>query len=55
MVYKLQKALYGLKQAPRAWYDTLAKYLLESDFKKGDVDKTLFTLANETTFSSSIC
>ena len=44
LVYKLQKALYGLKQAPRAWYDTLAKYLLENDFKKGEVDKTLFTL-----------
>ena len=34
MVYKLQKDLYGLKQALRAWYDTLAKYLLESGFKK---------------------
>ena len=47
MVYKLQKALYGLKQAPRAWYDTLARYLLESGFKKGDVDKTLFTLNHD--------
>ena len=47
MVYKLQKALYGLKQAPRAWYDTLAKYLLESGFKKGEVDKTLFTLNHD--------
>jgi hypothetical protein len=41
-VYKLDKALYGLKQAPRAWYDTLSKFLLESMFKRGNVDKTLF-------------
>ena len=47
MVYKLQKALYGLKQAPRAWYDTLAKYMLGSGFKKGEVDKTLFTLNHD--------
>src|SRR6187397_2155191 len=47
MVYMLQKALYGLKHAPRAWYDTLAKYLLENGFMKGDVDKTLFTLNHE--------
>ena len=46
-VYKLEKALYGLKQAPRAWYDTLAKFLLENGFKKGEVDKTLFTLNND--------
>ena len=51
MVYKLQKALYGLKQAPRAWYDTLAKYLLESGFKKGEVDKTLFTLNHDGNYS----
>nr|GEV45205.1 hypothetical protein [Tanacetum cinerariifolium] len=30
-VYKVVKALYGLHQAPRAWYETLAKYLLEND------------------------
>lgn len=47
LVYKLQKSLYGLKQAPRAWYDTLAKYLLNSGFKKGEVDKTLFTLNHD--------
>ncbi|GJW39119.1 putative ribonuclease H-like domain-containing protein [Tanacetum coccineum] len=28
-VYKVVKALYGLHQALRAWYETLAKYLLE--------------------------
>lgn len=42
-VFRLNKALYGLKQAPRAWYDTLAKFLLDHDFKIGAVDKTLFT------------
>jgi hypothetical protein len=41
-VYRLDKALYGLKQAPRAWYDTLSKFLLDSHFKRGNVDKTLF-------------
>ena len=32
-VYRLDKAHYGLKQAPRAWFETLAQFLLESDFK----------------------
>ena len=41
-VYRLDKALYGLHQAPRAWYDTLSTYLLENDFKRGTIDKTLF-------------
>ncbi|KAJ9564618.1 hypothetical protein OSB04_000584 [Centaurea solstitialis] len=41
-VYVLDKALYGLKQAPRAWYETLTIYLLESGYKKGTVDPTLF-------------
>ncbi|KAJ9538694.1 hypothetical protein OSB04_031427 [Centaurea solstitialis] len=41
-VYKLNKALYGLHQAPRAWYDTLSTYLLENDFTRGVIDKTLF-------------
>ena len=40
-VYKLQKALYGLKQGPRAWYERLSKFLLEHDFKRGLIDKTL--------------
>ena len=43
-VYRLDKALYGLKQAPRAWYETLAQFLLESGFKRGAIDKTLFYL-----------
>ena len=41
-VFKLNKALYGLKQAPKAWYDRLIKFLLENNFSRGNVDKTLF-------------
>nr|GEV44832.1 hypothetical protein [Tanacetum cinerariifolium] len=41
-VYKVEKALYGLHQAPRAWYETLAKYLLDNGFRRGKIDQTLF-------------
>ena len=41
-VYFLEKALYGLKQAPRAWYDCLSDFLLNSNYKHGTIDKTLF-------------
>ncbi|GJY45186.1 putative ribonuclease H-like domain-containing protein [Tanacetum coccineum] len=41
-VYKVVKALYGLHQAPRAWYETLAKYLLDNGFHRGRIDQTLF-------------
>ncbi|GJU61500.1 putative ribonuclease H-like domain-containing protein [Tanacetum coccineum] len=41
-VYKVVKALYGLHQAPRAWYATLSTFLLESGYKRGTIDKTLF-------------
>ena len=41
-IYKLDKALYGLKQAPRSWYERLSKFLLQNDFKRGRIDKTLF-------------
>nr|GEV88449.1 hypothetical protein [Tanacetum cinerariifolium] len=41
-VYKMVKALYGLHQAPRAWYETLANYLLQNGFHKGQIDQTLF-------------
>nr|GEW16713.1 hypothetical protein [Tanacetum cinerariifolium] len=41
-VYKVEKALYGLHQAPRAWYQTLSTYLLDNEFKRGKIDKTLF-------------
>jgi len=50
-VYKLKKSLYGLKQAPRAWYDRLSNFLIENEFKRGQVDTTLFrrTLKKEDT------
>nr|GEY59609.1 reverse transcriptase domain-containing protein [Tanacetum cinerariifolium] len=35
-------SLYGLHQALRAWYETLAKYLLENGFQRGKIDQTLF-------------
>jgi len=41
-VYKLKKSLYGLKQAPRVWYDRLNNFLIKNDFKRGQVDTTLF-------------
>ncbi|GJY26765.1 ribonuclease H-like domain-containing protein, partial [Tanacetum coccineum] len=41
-VYKVEKALYGLRQAPRAWYETLSTYLLDIEFQRGKIDKTLF-------------
>nr|GEW46606.1 putative ribonuclease H-like domain-containing protein [Tanacetum cinerariifolium] len=41
-VYKVEKALYGLHQVPRAWYETLAKYLLDNGFHRGKIDQTLF-------------
>jgi len=40
-VFKLKKSLYGLKQAPRAWYDRLSNFLLENNFKRGQVDTNL--------------
>nr|GEZ10916.1 hypothetical protein [Tanacetum cinerariifolium] len=45
-VYALDKALYSLKQAPRAWYDVLSQFLIESGFKKGSIDTTLFIKKN---------
>ncbi|GKE66381.1 putative ribonuclease H-like domain-containing protein, partial [Tanacetum coccineum] len=41
-VYKVEKAPYGLHQAPRAWYETLSTYLLDNEFQRGKIDKTLF-------------
>nr|GEW30707.1 uncharacterized mitochondrial protein AtMg00810-like [Tanacetum cinerariifolium] len=40
--FKIQKALYGLHQVPKAWYETLANYLLENGFHRGQIDQTLF-------------
>ncbi|KAK0594086.1 hypothetical protein LWI29_016031, partial [Acer saccharum] len=41
-VYRLKKALYGLKQAPRAWYERLTQFLVDNNYTRGSVDKTLF-------------
>jgi len=41
-VYNLKKSLYGLKKAPSAWYDRLSNFLIKNDFKRGQVDTTLF-------------
>jgi len=41
-VYKLKKSLYGLKHAPKAWYNRLSNFLIKNDFKRGQVDTTLF-------------
>nr|GEV20253.1 putative ribonuclease H-like domain-containing protein [Tanacetum cinerariifolium] len=41
-VYEVEKALYGLHQEPRAWYETLLNYLLDNEFQRGMIGKTLF-------------
>ncbi|GJV62178.1 uncharacterized mitochondrial protein-like protein [Tanacetum coccineum] len=41
-VYKVEKALYGLHQAPKAWYETLSTYVLDNEFQRGKIDKTIF-------------
>nr|GEW23583.1 hypothetical protein [Tanacetum cinerariifolium] len=41
-VYKVVKALYSLHQAPRAWYATLSTLLVQSGYRRGLIDKTLF-------------
>nr|GEV09181.1 hypothetical protein [Tanacetum cinerariifolium] len=38
----LIKALYGLYQASRAWYATLSTFLVQSGYRRGLIDKTLF-------------
>ena len=37
----LDKAVCGLKQTPIA-YDTLVSYLMDSEYKRGKIDNTLF-------------
>nr|GEX10527.1 putative ribonuclease H-like domain-containing protein [Tanacetum cinerariifolium] len=41
-VYKAKKALHGLHQPPRAWYTTLSTFLVQSGYRRGLIDKTLF-------------
>ncbi|GKE41925.1 hypothetical protein Tco_1469209, partial [Tanacetum coccineum] len=36
------KAMYGLHQVPRAWYATLSTFLLNSRYRRGTINKTLF-------------
>ncbi|GKE37432.1 putative ribonuclease H-like domain-containing protein, partial [Tanacetum coccineum] len=46
-VYKVEKALYILHQAPRAWYETMSTYLLDNEFQRGKINKTLFIKGHE--------
>lgn len=41
-VFQLSKALYRLKQAPKAWYERLRNFLPKNNFKRGNIDTTLF-------------
>ncbi|GKA70410.1 putative ribonuclease H-like domain-containing protein [Tanacetum coccineum] len=41
-VYKVEKAPYRLHQAPRAWYETLSTNLMDTEFQRGKINKTLF-------------
>ena len=41
-VFRLKKVLYDLKQALRAWYERLTLLLVDHDFRRGSVDKTIF-------------
>ncbi|GJS26411.1 putative ribonuclease H-like domain-containing protein [Tanacetum coccineum] len=41
-VYKVEKVLYRLHQAPGAWYETFSTYLLDNEFQRGKINKTLF-------------
>ena len=38
----MEGALYGLKQVPTAWYERHLNFLMENEFKRGMIDKTLF-------------
>lgn len=43
MLWKLKKVFYGLKQTPRTtWFDTLSKFLLDSNFVCSLADSSLF-------------
>ena len=55
--YILDKVVYGLKQAPCAWYETLTRFLKQSDFKLGVVDPILFSKKVEESFDahSNLC
>lgn len=40
--YKLEKSVYDIKQSPSAWYETLLEFLVNSGYKRGVIDLTLF-------------
>ena len=43
LVCKLNKSIYGLKQAAKNWYEELAKFLIQQNFKRSKNDYCLFT------------
>nr|GEU72627.1 hypothetical protein [Tanacetum cinerariifolium] len=42
MAKLMRRSLYGLQQAPRAWYATISTFLVQSGYRRGLLDKTLF-------------
>ncbi|GJW90337.1 uncharacterized mitochondrial protein-like protein, partial [Tanacetum coccineum] len=42
MSIQVKKELYGTTSSPRAWYATLSTYLLDNEFQRGKINKTLF-------------
>lgn len=45
--YKLKKVVYDLIHAPRSWYETLSVFVVNSGYKRGVIDPTLFRRVNE--------
>lgn len=46
---KIRNALYGLKQSLRAWFEKLARVMINQNFKHAQVDHTLFIKHSGTT------